>query len=58
MKAGLCAIESPEKVDAVGLCRYVDGTSLLFVSTAERGAASSEAALAFFTGPAAKGVPA
>jgi len=44
--------------DAAKLCRYVDGTSLLFVSTAERGAVSSETALAFFTGPVEKEVPA
>ena len=35
--------------DAAKLCRYISGTSLLFVSTAERGAVSLEAALAFFT---------
>jgi len=34
-------------VDAAQACRYINGTSLLSVSTAERGAVSSEAALAF-----------
>ena len=48
-------IKTSEKVDAAELCRYGSGTSLLFVSTAERGAASLEVALAFFTGPAEKG---
>jgi hypothetical protein len=43
-------IKSSEKVDAAKLCRYVSSTSLLFVSTAERGAVSLEAALAFFVG--------
>ena len=37
-------------VDPVASCRYIKGTSLLSVSTAERGADSSEAALAFFMG--------
>ena len=50
--AEFVAIQSPQTVDVVKWCRYLAGTSLLFVSTAERGAASSEAALAFFIGPA------
>jgi hypothetical protein len=37
-------------VDAPQSCRYIDCTSLLSVSTAERGADSSEAAPAFFVG--------
>jgi hypothetical protein len=37
-------------IDRAETRRYITGTSLLFVSTAGRGAASSEAALAFFTG--------
>jgi hypothetical protein len=37
-------------VDAMAACRYIIVTSLLSVSTAERGAGSSEAALAFCTG--------
>jgi len=42
-------------VDALAFGRYISCTSLLSVSTAERGANSSEAALAFFMGwPAGK----
>jgi hypothetical protein len=37
-------------VDQLHVPSYVNRISLLFVSTAGRGAASSEAALAFFTG--------
>jgi hypothetical protein len=37
-------------IDASKLRRYSTGTSLLSVSTAERGADSSETALAFFMG--------
>ena len=37
-------------VDALASGRYINSTSLLSVSTAERGADSSEAALAFFMG--------
>jgi hypothetical protein len=37
-------------VDALASSRYIYCTSLLSVSTAERGADSSEAALAFFMG--------
>jgi hypothetical protein len=37
-------------VDAAKACRYINGTSLLSVSTAERGAVSSGAALAFSMG--------
>jgi len=39
-------------VDAAKLCHYCNGTSLLFVSTAERGAASLEAAPALLKGRA------
>jgi hypothetical protein len=41
-------------VDALASGRYINCTSLLSVSTAERGAASSEAALAFSIGAAVK----
>ena len=34
-------------IDGLATCRYIIRTSLLFVSTAGRGAASSGAALAF-----------
>lgn len=37
-------------IDGLATCRYIIRTSLLFVSTAGRRAASSEVALAFFTG--------
>ena len=37
-------------VDGVPSVRYISGTSLLFVSTTGRGAASSEVAPAFFPG--------
>ena len=51
-------IKSSQKIDAAKLCRYIHGTSLLFVSTAERGAVSLETALAFFVGSAEKEVSA
>ena len=48
--ADFVAIQSSRRFDAGKLSRYLDGTSLLFVSTTERGAASLQAALAFFPG--------
>jgi len=45
-------------IDRAETRRYIAGTSLLFVSTAGRGAVSSEAALAFFTGRASREVAA
>jgi len=53
-KGMVTAVEIPEgknnPVDQPHIPRYFKRRSLLFVSTAGRGAASSEAALAFFTG--------
>ena len=55
MEIGLCrplnsSQNSTQIVDAAILCRYINDTSLLPVSTAGRGAASSEVALAFYRG--------
>lgn len=47
---GICGDSIVTRFDGGKSSRYLDGTSLLFVSTAERGATSSAAALAFFIG--------
>jgi hypothetical protein len=49
MKTGI-GISQFSTLDTPAACRHIVSTSLLSVSTAGRGAASSEAALAFFTG--------
>lgn len=48
----LFSIRVKAAVDGADLCHYIARTSLLFVSTAERGAACLQAALAFFMGSA------
>jgi hypothetical protein len=50
VKSGMARKLIKEAIDGSVTRRYIANTSLLFVSTAGRGAASSEAALAFSAG--------